>query len=91
VQRQTFLLDLEAQAAFKDVGAFLQAVQVELSGILTTVGVSDSMSSLVASAARVGTGLVSSWSDHLPRTCLHVVALQHRFTRFCGTRCSRSA
>ena len=28
VHRQTFLLDLEAQAACKDVGAFLQAVQV---------------------------------------------------------------
>ena len=52
VQRQTFLLDLEGQAACKDVGAFLQAVQVELGEILTTVGVSDSMSSLVASAAR---------------------------------------
>ena len=52
VPRQALLLDLEAQAACKDAGAFLQAVQVELGGILTTVGVSDSMSSLVASAAR---------------------------------------
>lgn len=52
MSRQEFLLDRDCISACSQVDSFLTSLHLELEGVLTTVGVNDSMSLLIASAAR---------------------------------------